>query len=148
MESAFKVVCLVYFLLSFATSSIFSYRIPKVDVKVLKVLNQIFFFSNVKKQFYIHKGKSCLFLWDCFHPQPWLLPSTGAVSLGAENFRALQKSTGAVYHGEGRGLELLSQGAGIPSLLAYGRPSFPPPFPLSLRKSCFSSAECIQVVWS
>lgn len=41
MERAFKVECLVYFLLSFVTSSISSYRIPKLDAKVL---NQIFFF--------------------------------------------------------------------------------------------------------
>lgn len=38
-------------------------------------------------------------------------------------------------------MELLSEGAGITRLLAYGRPPFPPSFPLSLRAESHVSAQ-------
>lgn len=38
-------------------------------------------------------------------------------------------------------MELLAEGAGITRLLAYGRPSFPPSFPLSLRAEGHVSAQ-------
>lgn len=38
-------------------------------------------------------------------------------------------------------MELSSEGAGITRLLAYGRPSFPPSFPLSLRAESHVSAQ-------